>query len=236
MPARARRPQISAASVLVPSQDVPSTGAADRRRWSRERPSSTEGRAEGDRPLRLRGKSARAGGCSREHGWQYPESQGTGRSRAGFRASSRDAGICSGHERTRVMIGPDQYITYTLLEEPGLTIRESTERERAERWPPPFGGSMPSDVPKYVVVALAHEHEHNWICSVFGLPQGGETREEAVFWAERFASKNGYRFVPPEGWEDVVGALSPEDVIEGSGRDHTLARSTDPKTSHAADA
>lgn len=47
-----------------------------------------------------------------------------------------------------------------------------------------------------------------WI--VFGLPQGGKTREEAVFWAERLASNNGLIFERPEGWSDVVGALPSE--------------------------
>jgi hypothetical protein len=48
--------------------------------------------------------------------------------------------------------------------------------------------------------------------AVFGQPQGGETREEAVFWAERLASKNGLRFERPEGWENIVGRL--EQVTE----------------------
>lgn len=43
--------------------------------------------------------------------------------------------------------------------------------------------------------------------TVFGLLQGGDSREEAVFWAERLASKNDLRFERPEGWGDVVGAL-----------------------------
>jgi hypothetical protein len=134
------------------------------------------------------------------------------------------------------MVGPDEYVTHGPPELPAITIRESTEAERREEWPPPFGGTKTSKIPKYVVVAVMHQHKHMHICSVFGLPQGGDTREEAVFWAERFCSKNGYSFARPEGWGDVVGALPPEDEVEGEGSDHTLARNTDPATSRAADA
>jgi hypothetical protein len=57
--------------------------------------------------------------------------------------------------------------------------------------------------PRYVV--CNPESGNDW--TVFGLIQGGNTREEAVFWAERLASKNGLTFERPKGWEDVVGAL-----------------------------
>lgn len=42
---------------------------------------------------------------------------------------------------------------------------------------------------------------------VFGLEQGGRTREEALYWARRFASKQGYSLVLPKGWENVEPAL-----------------------------
>lgn len=92
-------------------------------------------------------------------------------------------------------------------EMPGLTIRKSTDAERAEKFPPIVRGRKRIRVPKYVVVAAKHADKHMHICSVFGLPQGGNTRAEAVFWAERFASKNGYEYVPPDGWENIEGKL-----------------------------
>lgn len=46
--------------------------------------------------------------------------------------------------------------------------------------------------------------------AVFGLPQGGVTREEALFWAERICSKNDLILDLPPGWDDVVATL-PED-------------------------
>ena len=85
---------------------------------------------------------------------------------------------------------------------PEITIRRSTNAERAEKFPPLVRGRRRIRVQKYVVVGPS-----DYICSVFGLPQGGDTRAEAVFWAERFASKNGYVFLRPEGWEKVEGAL-----------------------------
>lgn len=90
---------------------------------------------------------------------------------------------------------------------PQLTIRKSTDAERKEKFPPLFRGRRRIRVPKYVVVAVARHDRHMHICSVFGLPQGGDTRAEAVFWAERFASKNDYVYVPPKGWENIEGVL-----------------------------
>lgn len=92
-------------------------------------------------------------------------------------------------------------------DDPGLTIRKATPGERAEKFPPLVRGRRRIRIPKYVAVATEHYDEHMFICSVFGIPQGGDTRAEAVFWAERFASKNGYEYIPPTGWEKVVGAL-----------------------------
>jgi hypothetical protein len=88
-----------------------------------------------------------------------------------------------------------------------LTIRRSTPEERAEKWPPLIRGKRRIRIPKYVVVAARHVNEHMQLCSVFGLPLGGDTRSEAVFWAERTASKNGYDYIPPPGWENVEGRL-----------------------------
>ena len=89
-------------------------------------------------------------------------------------------------------------------EEPAVTIRRSTDEERRAKFPPPFGGTKPAKVPRYVVVNPITDR----IWTVFGLPQGGSTRAEAVFWAERLASKNGLRYVPPVGWGNVIGTLS----------------------------
>jgi hypothetical protein len=84
-----------------------------------------------------------------------------------------------------------------------LTIRKATADERRSKFPPIVRGGPRIPVPTYVVVNADTDD----VVTVFGLPQGGETRAEAVFWAERAASKNGYDYVPPVGWEDVRGAL-----------------------------
>jgi hypothetical protein len=82
------------------------------------------------------------------------------------------------------MSTPEQPVT--------IAIREASEedREKYER-------------PRYVV--CNPQSGNDW--TVFGHIQGGDTREEAVFWAERLASKNGLHFERPGGWEDVEGAL-----------------------------
>ncbi len=85
-----------------------------------------------------------------------------------------------------------------------LTVRES----RADEREPGGAGSFwatgaPMQAERYVVV----DAETDEYLGGFGLITGGETREEAVFWAERWASKNGGHFLRPEGWESVVGAL-----------------------------
>lgn len=46
---------------------------------------------------------------------------------------------------------------------------------------------------------------------VFGLPQGGVDKAEALFWAERAASRNGFQFTRPPGWEDIEAALPERD-------------------------
>lgn len=89
------------------------------------------------------------------------------------------------------------------MRHPGITIRKSTTQERREKFPPIVRGNRRIPVPKYVVVSCISDN----IVSVFGLPQGGATRAEAVFWAERAASKNGLEYVVPEGWENVEGKL-----------------------------
>lgn len=89
-----------------------------------------------------------------------------------------------------------------------VTIRKATADERREKFPPLVAGGSRCRVPKYVVVNA----ESNRIYTVFGLPQGGDVRAEAVFWAERLASKNDFRYVSPAGWENVPGAL-PDDGV-----------------------
>lgn len=84
-----------------------------------------------------------------------------------------------------------------------LTIRKATADERRAKFPPIVRDGPDIPVPKYVVVNAASDA----ICTVFGLPQGGDTRAEAIFWAERAASKNDFDYEPPAGWENVQGAL-----------------------------
>jgi hypothetical protein len=88
-----------------------------------------------------------------------------------------------------------------------ITIRKSTPQERKDKWPPIVMDGRRIPVPKYVVCMWDDDER---VVSVFGLPQGGDTREEAVFWAERCASKNGFDYVPPHGWEDIDGKLPSE--------------------------
>lgn len=84
-----------------------------------------------------------------------------------------------------------------------MSIRKSTAVERRDKFPPIVHGRQRLRVQKYVVVNPATDS----IYTVFGLPQGGDTRAEAVFWAERLASKNDLRFERPIGWENVEGKL-----------------------------
>lgn len=86
---------------------------------------------------------------------------------------------------------------------PVVTIRLSTAEERREKFPPLVKGGRRQRIPKYLVVNP--KTDNFW--TVFGMPQGGDTRSEAVFWAERLASKNDLDYQPPPGWENVEGAL-----------------------------
>lgn len=83
------------------------------------------------------------------------------------------------------------------------TIRLATAAERRDKFPPIVAGRRRVRVPKYVLVNPATDN----IYTVFGLPQGGDTRAEAVFWAERLASKNDLDYIAPDGWENVAGRL-----------------------------
>lgn len=87
--------------------------------------------------------------------------------------------------------------------EPAVTIRRATADERHAKFPPIVANGPRVRVPKYLVVNPATDN----VYTVFGIPQGGDTRAEAVFWAERLASKNGLDFARPAGWERVEGAL-----------------------------
>lgn len=85
-----------------------------------------------------------------------------------------------------------------------ITIRKSTPEERRAKWPAIVHGGPRIRIPTYLVVPLPHDDR---VTCVFGIPQGGDTRAEAVFWAERAASNNGFDFIPPAGWENVEGRL-----------------------------
>jgi hypothetical protein len=84
-----------------------------------------------------------------------------------------------------------------------VSIRKATSDERRKGFPPIVKSRRRVRVPKYVVVNPDSDN----IFTVFGLPQGGDTRAEAVFWAKRLASKNDLDYSPPRGWEGVVGEL-----------------------------
>jgi hypothetical protein len=86
--------------------------------------------------------------------------------------------------------------------EPVCTIRRSTSAERRAKFPPIVAGGPRVRVPKYICVSGS-----GVIYTVFGMPQGGDVRAEAVYWAERLSSKNDLRYVPPPGWANVVGRL-----------------------------
>lgn len=90
---------------------------------------------------------------------------------------------------------------------PHITVRESTEAEREHAGYFPYNRA-PMTAQRYVVCRY---EDPTKLLGVFGMIDGGETREEAVFWAERMASKNGFHFLRPAGWEDVVGALPETD-------------------------
>ena len=87
-----------------------------------------------------------------------------------------------------------------------LTVRESTPEEREPGGVGTFwltGKALAAA--RYVVVSDDGEY-----LGGFGGVDGGDTREEAVFWADRWASKNGGHFIRPDGWAEVVGNLPEE--------------------------
>lgn len=84
-----------------------------------------------------------------------------------------------------------------------VTIRKASPEQRRNGFAPLVAGRPRIRAQKYVVVNA----DGGGVWTVFGLPQGGDTRAEAVFWAERLASKNGFDYLPPPGWENVVGKL-----------------------------
>ena len=84
-----------------------------------------------------------------------------------------------------------------------LTVRESLPEERKLGGVGTFWATgKPMRALKYVVV-----DEEDRYLGAFGMVDGGKNRAEAVFWAERWASKNGGHFIRPKGWEKVVGKL-----------------------------
>lgn len=84
-----------------------------------------------------------------------------------------------------------------------LTVRLATpeEREHAGNF---WATGRPMKAKKYVMVDADEPTE---LLGAFGLVEGASSRAEIVFWAERFASKNDWHFIRPDGWEGVVGLL-----------------------------
>lgn len=56
---------------------------------------------------------------------------------------------------------------------------------------------------RYIITPLNSDNRFY----VFGIEQGGKTKEEALFWAERLASKNGFDLVLPKTFKDVIPSL-----------------------------
>lgn len=88
-----------------------------------------------------------------------------------------------------------------------ITIRKSTPEERAAKSPPIVAGGPRIPIPKWVLVYEEPTPGMLPFVCTFGMPDGGATRAEAVFWAERQESKNDLRFVRPDGWENIEGRL-----------------------------
>lgn len=88
-----------------------------------------------------------------------------------------------------------------------LTARESTPDERMPGGVGFWLTGAPMAASRYVVVDV----ETGAYLGGFGMADGGDTREEAVYWADRWASKNGGHFLRPEGWEGIVGDLPDEE-------------------------
>lgn len=78
-----------------------------------------------------------------------------------------------------------------------VTVRE---RRRGEQPVPFWGSGKPQPIPRYVVVDADDPDRY---LGGFGLVDGGASKGKALFWALRFASKNGYTFILPAGWESV---------------------------------
>ena len=82
-----------------------------------------------------------------------------------------------------------------------VTVRERQPYDQ----PVPFWATGHlQKIPRYVVVD-ADDPGH--YLGGFGMVDGGPSKKIAVFWAERFASKNGYTFIRPKGWEKIEGEL-----------------------------
>ncbi len=78
-----------------------------------------------------------------------------------------------------------------------VTVRA---KRRGEPSVPFWGTGKPQIIPRWVVVDADDPDRY---LGGFGLIDGGSTRGRALFWALRFASKNGYTFIRPDGWEKV---------------------------------
>lgn len=88
-----------------------------------------------------------------------------------------------------------------------ITIRKSTPEERAAKSPPIVAGGSRCPIPKWVVVWEKPTPGMLPFVCTFGMPDGGATRAEAVFWAERKADRNDLHFYRPPGWENIEGSL-----------------------------
>jgi hypothetical protein len=86
-----------------------------------------------------------------------------------------------------------------------ITIRLATPAERAPGGLGKFWATgKPMRARRYIVVDA--DEPAVWV-GAFGLADTTNTRAEAVFWAERWASKNDGHFIRPAGFEHVQGAL-----------------------------
>lgn len=77
-----------------------------------------------------------------------------------------------------------------------VTVRA---RRTGEPAVPFWGTGNLQPIPRWVVV----DADTDRYLGGFGMIDGGKTRGEALYWALRFASKNGYTFIRPDGWERV---------------------------------
>lgn len=94
-----------------------------------------------------------------------------------------------------------EYLVFTSVQEGGgmiVTIRETTKEERKQSWPQGDKGRM---FEKYVLVNTDIPENY---CLSFGiLPVTANTKGEMLYWARRYASKNGATLVLPPGWDKV---------------------------------